>query len=238
MELTWTEVISWCRAVHFKYNSKIKLLRSKASVNQTSFTVLTVNPLHHTISLLIDFLYQHNTEAFLPFNINCALKKWDVYTFYTPMSYYISQDISELPMLLFISLQVSMEYLTLPCFFLSCSLLAFLRQEMAEAHRRHWMPQMASETARVETPVVSPGPSECDCSNVSNGVRLRFYAQQASGFHLPPRYHGGWWDCSLGECRGREGATPEEHDVCFWARQMPQLSIAPHLHVQISTKWQ
>lgn len=55
----------------------------------------------------------------------------------------------------------------------------------------HKMPQMASETARVETPVVSPGPSECDCSNVSNGVRLRFYAQQASGFHLPPRYHGG-----------------------------------------------
>lgn len=161
---------------------RVKSLRSKASVNQTNFTVVTVNPLHHTVSLLIEFLYQHNTEAFLPFNIN-----FNIYTFYTRMSYHIS----ELPLLLLISLQVSMEYLTLPCFFRSCSLLAFLRQEMAEAHRRHWMPQMASETARVETPVVSPGPSECDCSNVSNGVRLRFYAQQASGFHLPPRYHGG-----------------------------------------------
>lgn len=96
--------------------------------------------------------------------------------------------------------------------FFSCALLlAFLRQEMAEAC--HKMPQMASETARVETPVVSPGPSECDCSNVSNGVRLRFYAQQASGFHLPPRCHGGWWDYSLGEHRGRGNHSGEARCV-------------------------
>lgn len=121
------------------------------------------------------------------------------------------RDFNGEDIMLLIWLQISLGYPISKCFFLSFWPDRKWLRLTEDTH--HKMPQMASETTRVETPVVSPGPSECDCSNVSNGVRLRFYAQQAFGFHLPPCYHGGWWDYSLGEHWGRGSHSGETRCV-------------------------